>query len=280
MSNSEMIPLRLRTTAVLSFIAGFVDSAGVICLFGLMPAHITGYLATAGQLYDPGLDSAHGGAQVSRLSLIAVFMLAVVATTLVHRWLRDRFGQGQTPSLMLCAFSLSMLALLGCAYASDANSPTDAATTILSAAAITCMAVQNTLLRISNHGLPPTTVMTGNAVQVLVDVTEMLTSAPSALQAQPGSERKERLVRFGTPLAGFCIGVGIGSVASLTCGLRCFMFPMAGAIVLAGISWWRESKAHVQAPLGIWHEGDGTAHAVVTQAVTARQPALGFRTCA
>lgn len=278
MPNSITIPLPLRTTAVLSFIAGFVDSAGVICLFGLMPAHITGYLVTAGQFHTLDVEAAVGGPHGSRILLVAVFMVAVVTTTIVHRWLEAWFRHGQTPSLVLCALSLSALAILGCTYGCDAKSPADFATTILSAAAITCMAVQNTLLRISNSGLPPTTVMTGNAVQVLVDVTDLISL--SSRQAPQGGERKERLVRYGTPLAGFCIGIGVGSFAALTCGFHCFMLPTAGAIILAVLSWRSEGRARPAIELRIWRETDDARNAAASQAPTPGDRTLGFRTCA
>lgn len=246
MSNGTTHPLHVHATAVLSFIGGFVDSAGVLCLFGLMPAHITGYLVTAGQSYHAGMATV-GAHHPSPTALIAVFGVSVVATTLAHRWLSDRLGRGHAPSLMLCACSLSGLALLALTYGPEATGPGTRATMLLAAAAVTCMAVQNTLLRIASHGLPPTTVMTGNAVQVLVDATELLTESRAASRT---AERKERIVRYGTPLAGFCLGIVAGSIAAALVGPRCFMLPALGASVLAGVTWRREAKDGVPVRLG------------------------------
>src|SRR5690606_17236899 len=155
-----------------------------------------------------------------------------------------------------CACSLSGLALLALTYGPEATGPGTRATMLLAAAAVTCMAVQNTLLRIASHGLPPTTVMTGNAVQVLVDATELLPESRAASRpaesraASRTADRKERIVRDGTPLAGFCLGIVAGSIAAALVGPRCFMLPALGASVLAGVTWRREAKDGVPVRLG------------------------------
>lgn len=75
----------LLATALLSWVAGFVDTAGFIGLDRLFPAHVTGNLEVAAA----ALVGAGGERAWVRLGVIPVFMAAVVlATVLLRRGIR------------------------------------------------------------------------------------------------------------------------------------------------------------------------------------------------
>src|SRR3954468_2192828 len=64
-----------KISFLLSFISGFVDTAGFIALFGLFTAHITGNLVLASTaLFDIGLHANLLG----KLLMVPVFMIAVL----------------------------------------------------------------------------------------------------------------------------------------------------------------------------------------------------------
>src|SRR5258708_940196 len=69
----------LVTAVLLSAVAGYVDTAGFLALFGLFTSHVTGNLVTAGA----ALARRAPEGVIARLAMIPIFMLSVAATTLV-----------------------------------------------------------------------------------------------------------------------------------------------------------------------------------------------------
>src|SRR6202022_2548260 len=64
------------TAALLSAIAGYVDTAGFLVLFGLFTAHVTGNFVTAGAAL--ARHAPEGG--IARLAMIPIFILSVAGT--------------------------------------------------------------------------------------------------------------------------------------------------------------------------------------------------------
>jgi uncharacterized membrane protein YoaK (UPF0700 family) len=91
-----------RAAVVLAAIAGFVDAAGFLALFGLFTAHVTGNLAVVGA----ALAREHTERAAVRLAVIPVFMVGVAATTLVVRRLR---AQGSPPLARLLVLEVTAL---------------------------------------------------------------------------------------------------------------------------------------------------------------------------
>ena len=72
------------TAALLSAVAGYVDAAGFLALFGLFTAHVTGDLVAAGTVIAERVTIGMG----IRLLMIPVFMLSVAAASLFARAIR------------------------------------------------------------------------------------------------------------------------------------------------------------------------------------------------
>ena len=153
-------------SVLLSGVAGYLDAAGFASLVGLLPAHLTGELVIEAIALFSAAARTH-----AHLWVLPVFLGAVVTATLVARLLRRR---GQRPLAGLLLLLTVALALFS---ASDSFSGLIHATgslpiLITGGCAVAAMGFQNALMRESLKTSCPTTVMTGNVTQVVVDLAD------------------------------------------------------------------------------------------------------------
>ena len=92
--------------------------------------------------------------------------------------------------------------------------------------AATAMAVQNTAARTSLGGLPPTTVMTGNLMQIIVDLLDVL-HGHGAVEA-----KRARLANLVSLMLAFSAGAITGAVGYLTIGFLALIAPILAALTL------------------------------------------------
>lgn len=92
---------------LLSAVAGYVDTAGFLALFGLFTAHITGDLVTAGTTLTDQLKMGAG----TRLVMIPIFMISVAATTIFARVMRRKGNATLAPMLALMTAALTLFLL-------------------------------------------------------------------------------------------------------------------------------------------------------------------------
>jgi len=85
--------------------------------------------------------------------------------------------------------------------------------------------VQNAAGRLAWPALTPTTVMTGNVTQVVIDGVDLLRGAA-------GPEVRERLGRFIWPVAAFAIGALSGAFAFVAWKFLALLLPL---VMLAGL---------------------------------------------
>ncbi|MGG6268381.1 YoaK family protein [Leptolyngbya sp. AN03gr2] len=171
---------------LLSWVAGFVDTAAFITLFGIFTAHVTGNIALAGSAFA----SSDPLTTVLRLSMLPVFMLAVVATSLTARFARKR-GWAVLPVLLIAeAIALGIFMVVGLQY--SATLVIDAQDYLMFPIAVTgviAMGIQNALMKeaaTSFTGFFPTTVMTGNFTNFTINLVHYV----SAKLSQPTEETK------------------------------------------------------------------------------------------
>jgi uncharacterized membrane protein YoaK (UPF0700 family) len=218
-----------------------VDTAGFLALFGLFTAHVTGGLVSVGLV----LAYSSPSGLVSRLAMVVVFVAAVAGTTLIVRRL-GRSGKAPVTTLLsLMAFALALFSVTGIALESAVVSADSWAAIVIGAAAVTAMAVQNTLMRSTPNGTSPTTIMTGNLTQVTIDTVELILPAPASSESSRERRRtdaKGRLVKFGAPLSGFIFGVCTGAVMTHAMGLRSILVPTVTVLTMAAMSWRREFR--------------------------------------
>jgi uncharacterized membrane protein YoaK (UPF0700 family) len=204
---------------VLSFVAGFVDTVGFVALFGLFTAHVTGNFVVIGAAFaDPGRST------LLKWLALPTFVLAVAAS---HAWLGGRLAAGRpavVPALGLEIALLAAFMLAGLAH--PPASAGDAAALLTGLLGVAAMAVQNAASRTVFKELVPTTVMTGNTTQIVIDAVDRLRGAGSpALDA--------RLRAMAPAVAAFAVGAMLGGLGIARVGFLCLGLPV---LLLVGLA--------------------------------------------
>lgn len=231
----------VRGAALLSWVAGYVDAAGCIALYGLYTAHVTGVLVAAASLPSLRLNRA----SMHRLLFIPIFVLAVVAVTLFARWLRRRGNEVVPALLALMALALGAFGVAG-ARLHHARHVSGTLVLVVGATGIAAMAVQNMLMRDVLRSFTPTTIMTGNLTQCTIDLVDWLFPTPRGAFRDRASARGEaarRLRRSSPPLLCFTAGVVLGGWLTLRYGLASVALPAAVVAVAALVIGWRLRRA-------------------------------------
>ena len=207
-------------TTALAFVAGFVDTVGFVGLFGLLTAHVTGNLVLLGaEVVLPG----HGA--LIKLCAFPAFIsgIALARMLVLSRSKRGRAAAGALLLLQVTFLGASLLVWkIGSPFASG-NAPLAIVTGMLAAAA---MGVQNAGGRLAWRGLSPTTVMTGNVTQLVIDLIDRMRGAGDA-------ELTQRMRRLFLPVVGFGVGASAGGFAALHALLAALLLPLVILAVLA-----------------------------------------------
>ncbi len=233
--------------AALSGVAGYVDAAGLVSVVALFPAHITGELVSEAV----ALSSGHHEPGPSRLWMLPVFVVAVALTALVARIERERGRQPLPVLLLLVAVSLGLFAITGLLMLVRAPlSPT-----LLSRAgscfAVAAMGFQNALMREVLTGSAPTTFMTGNLTQLVIEIVEHAFSLSRPMGVWSDVQRSISRGRMRT--AAVALGCFLGSAVAgawLTRSLGAVSAIVPSALV-ALLSWqaFRERPARAAVPV-------------------------------
>jgi uncharacterized membrane protein YoaK (UPF0700 family) len=216
-----MAPLETRLPPLLSVIAGMVDLTGFVSLGNLFTAHITGNLVVIGALVVRG-----GRVNPAQILAIPVFILAVAGS-----WLFARVSGARGPALMrqllLVQFLLLLLVSVFSVITKPSTAPHASMATIAAMMAVSAMACQFALLRLSMPVAPSTAVMTGNLTNAVLWALD--TVSPDS------SSRATDLVRFEDSLyllIGFFAGCVAAAIAVTYLRDWAWSFPTA----LAGIA--------------------------------------------
>jgi len=210
----------LVASLTLGFIGGYVDTVGFVALFGLFTAHVTGNFVLIGA----ELSRASGGGVLLKLLVFPTFVVSVALARMVALRCERTKTVASRPLLVMQA-ALLVVALIcsvpaGAALAPDA--PWAMATGLFITAA---MGVQNAAGRLAWPALTPTTVMTGNVTQVVIDSVDLLRGAA-------GPDVRERLGRFIWPVAAFAVGALTGAFAYAAWKFWALLLPL---VMLAGL---------------------------------------------
>jgi uncharacterized membrane protein YoaK (UPF0700 family) len=209
------------TMSILGFISGFVDTLGFIALYGLFAAHITGnvVLLAASVVVDK-----HYGVAIKLLAIPTFIVAAIVTRFFIVR--RERREREATAHVLLTEAAL-LAAFMALALASAPFKGEDSAAVIATGlVAAAAMGVQNTAARTFMSGLPPTTVMTGNLMQIIVDLVDLL-HGHGNLKA-----KRERLSNLVPLMLAFGAGAALGALGYLTIGFYALIAPMLAALTL------------------------------------------------
>jgi uncharacterized membrane protein YoaK (UPF0700 family) len=218
---------------VLSGVAGYVDAAGLVSVVALFPAHITGELVTEAV----ALSSGRHDQGPSRLWMLPAFVLAVALAAVVARFER-RAGRAPLPALLLLVASgLGAFALSGVALLLVPHAPPVAITRVGTCCAVAAMGFQNALMREALNGSAPTTFMTGNLTQLVIELVDHLFSVgrrPGIMGDVERSVSRARLKTAALALASFLIAALMGAWLTRRVGAIGTLLP---ASLVALLSW-------------------------------------------
>ena len=222
-----------RMPALLSFLAGYVDSCTFLALFGLFVAQVTGSFVLAGTLF---VTHHHG--VVIKIMAIPAFFLAGVATTVIVR----RLARGRAALPTTLGLEAALLAgLLACWLRGGPFTDPDAPAAVLASLfGLLAMGMQSALVRLL--GYPSTNVMTTNTTQLAIDAAELgmawrarrRSPADATIAAEYAGVR-DRLAVLGPIVLGFLAGTIAGAVAYVGLDLWCVLVAV---LATAGLAAW------------------------------------------
>ena len=229
-------PLPRWVPALLSFVAGYVDSYTFLALFGLFVANVTGSFITAGAelvTHDVGI--------AGKLIAILAFLVAAALTAALIELARDQ-GRDALPwmlalqTLLLAVFTVVTLASAPVTGANDWRG------VVAGLFAAMAMGTQSAIVRLLMRGTPQTNVMTGNMTQLGIETTALLLAwrrharEPNNLHhAREFIAVRSRLFIVLTIVLGFILGAACGAITFARAGLT--GTPLAVVLVGALTLW-------------------------------------------
>ncbi|AWN44415.1 YoaK family protein [Methylobacterium durans] len=205
----------------LGFVAGFVDAAGFVALFGLFTSHVTGNFVLIGA----ELVASSSGV-IAKLLALPAFIFAVAATRLLTLALDRRGAATLRWLLLLEAVMLALFGAIGLALSPlhAADGPDAILVGMLGVAA---MGVQNAIARLALAHLAATTVMTVNVTQAVIDAVDLLRLGTGGAGAARG-----RIGRMLPAILAFAIGAIAGAFGVAHLSFACLALPILVLAIL------------------------------------------------
>jgi uncharacterized membrane protein YoaK (UPF0700 family) len=203
--------------ALLSFNGGFVDTAGFLGLQGLFTAHVTGNFVTLAAALVFG---SHG--VIAKLAALPEFVVVVALTHVIGAVLRNRGMDALRLLLVAKVIFLLAFFVLGVALGPFPDSESSAAL-LTGFAGVAAMAIQNAVQRVHFASIPPTTPMTGNTTQAVLDAVDLASGVPLADAAAV----RARFERTAYAIVWFAAGCAGAALLYYWFGLWCLAVPVA-----------------------------------------------------
>jgi uncharacterized membrane protein YoaK (UPF0700 family) len=199
---------------MLSFNGGYVDTAGFLALQGLFTAHVTGNFVTLGASLALGTSGA-----IAKLLALPVFCVIIFAIRLFNTVLSNREKPPLGKLIGLKVLLLLIGAVLAIHYGPFHNG--DSAQAVATGMVlVAAMAIQNAFHRIHLASTPPSTLMTGTATQVMLDLADRI-YAPRGADSNP----RARLPKMALNILIFASGCGVAALLYSRVGVKCFVVP-------------------------------------------------------
>ena len=214
----------LPISMLLAATAGYTDTVGFVALFGLFTAHVTGNFVVLGAALA---DNGHG--LLIKFLALPVFMLTIAVGRIMERGLKRNTVRTDIPLLVM-----QVILLFGFLIAGDASgknmTPDSVLTIFAGMMGVAAMSFQNLGSKAIFTKMTPTTVMTGNVTQQMIDLTDLLLKESE----QERAETKTRLKKMLPPILSFAIGALLGGVAFLSYGFNCLAFSILAVLAVIG----------------------------------------------
>jgi uncharacterized membrane protein YoaK (UPF0700 family) len=204
----------------LACVAGYVDTLGFVALFGLFTAHVTGNFVLIGAaLANPSQVSI-----LLKLLAFPAFIVGIAAARLLIAAAQARQWPGLTLALLLQVLLLCGFMVFGwlASPVGDDVTPAAMAAGLFGAAA---MGAHSATSRLLLGHLAPTSMMTGNVTQLVIDTVDWLRGAADG-------KTSERFAKFIWPLLAFGGGAILAAFAYRALGFSALLLPIA---ILCGV---------------------------------------------
>jgi uncharacterized membrane protein YoaK (UPF0700 family) len=217
--------------ALLSFVAGYVDSCTYLALFGAFVAQLTGSFVLGGVQFV----SAEPGVVVKQLAIPCFFVAGAATTALVH-FLRER------PKIALaCSLGaefLLLVAFLACLAGMPFRGPDQPRAVLALLVGIAAMGVQSALVRLLMRGVPSTNVMTTNTTMLSIAATQTLLGWIDSRKGEPGEApaypgARQEVMGLLPVVLGFVTGTVCGALAYVNAGVFCLVAAILPVGILA-----------------------------------------------
>src|SRR5271169_6242994 len=215
---------------LLSANGGYVDTAGFLALHGLFTTHVTGNFVTLGAALVLGT----GGA-FAKLLALPMFCIVVIATRLASVALAASTPGAGVPALRALVGIKVALLVLGAGLAiglGPFKSGDGWAALLTGMTLVAAMAIQNAIHRIHMSAAPPTTIMTGNTTQIMIDLADLMRGVAADTRV------RSRLSQMSGSVAAFAAGCAAAALIYAKQDVWCFLLP---PIVGGCMLWLRES---------------------------------------
>lgn len=208
--------MRIHLGKILSFNAGYVDTASFLALHGLFAAHVTGNFVTLGAAL---VSDSQTGAW-AKLAALPMFCLMVLLTKLIDQRFLKLQKNSYTFLLKLMFVLFSLAAVLSVFYLPFPKHDT-LISFIVGMLLVAAMAIQNAMHRIHWLKESPTTVMTGSTTQLMLDIGELF--------SKPSTEKKaqiyQRVYSILPTMLSFALGCAIAAIVYKFALLWLFIVP-------------------------------------------------------
>ena len=222
------LPMKLSLPVLLSVTGGYVDSAGFLALQGLFSAHVTGNFVTLGAALVLGRSGV-----VSKLIALPLFCV-VVALVRVLGYALAAHATSQLRVLLSLKLVLLLAGAVLAVWLGPFTNGDGWPALLTGMTLVSAMAVQNAVQRLYLGAMPPTTIMTGNTIQIMIDLADLLRGVPPAAR---GAIRA-RLSRRSVSVTAFAAGCAAAALIYAKQGVWCFVLP---PLIAACTLWLGES---------------------------------------
>jgi uncharacterized membrane protein YoaK (UPF0700 family) len=221
---AEPVSRSVFATATLSFVGGFVDVVGFIALFGLFTAHVTGNFIML------GVEMVHA-TQLAIAKILAVpIFIVMVALTRLFVLHYEKKGESPWREMLLAQAALLACFMIAGGLTAPHEDANDLGTVVAGLLGVAAMAVQNagSRLILQNHG--PTTMMTGNTTQAVIDLVDILRGLPEEIP-----QARKRLKLLVPAILAFTAGALLGALSYVTFSFWCLIVPIVALLAVAVI---------------------------------------------
>jgi uncharacterized membrane protein YoaK (UPF0700 family) len=216
--------MKLPVPTLLSFNAGYVDTAGFLALHGLFTSHVTGNFVTLGAAMALGTTGV-----LAKLLALPVFCAVVVLVRLIGRELPKHGIERFKSLLMIKVLLLALGGLLAILWGPFADG--DAWRAILTGMVlVAAMAIQNAVQRVHLPKEPPTTIMTGNSTQMMIDFADLISGG---LESDVRNATRARFGALARSVGAFAAGCAASAIIYVVASTSVFLLPPLIALAAA-----------------------------------------------